>query len=112
MTIPNVTAGQTIAPSWGNAVADQLNDLPVAIQTGAVAPTFTSGDSTSISFPSAFASAPVIHVQIIAVGTTANWSWSVKALSASAFTVRLYSNGSVYTGSAVTVHWMASGALA
>lgn len=27
MTIPNVTLGEDIQPSWGNAVADSLNGL-------------------------------------------------------------------------------------
>ena len=111
MTIDNVTAGTLIDPAWGNAVADQLNELPPAMQYGKDTVSHTAGVSQTITFPDAFAAAPTIVVTAVAIGTGVEWSYAVRSLSATSFTMYLVGNGTASAGS-MTYHWTAIGALA
>lgn len=60
MTIPAVTAGALIDPAWGNAVAEQLNDLPLMIQAGALVGTTDPSSFLTVTFPVAFGAPPVV----------------------------------------------------
>lgn len=71
MTIPAVAAGALIDPAWGNAVADQLNDLPTLIQHGTITGTTDANGRLTVTFPTAFSSAPTVTATAVFNNTSA-----------------------------------------
>lgn len=115
MTIASVTAGTLITPAWGNSVADQLNK-GVTI-SGSV--TYDGLSSTGYgplhSFPSTWASAPILVATVFQTTASANAGYYVKVIniSASAFRFRHYQTDGFWDdGVTGTIYWIAHGTLA
>lgn len=109
MTIPNLAVDDTLAESWFDAVADQLNDLPQMIQSGSGAVTLDAGGLGTITFPTAFAAAPVVLLTV-QLSTGAQRTAQIESITASAVVVRCYNAGTLEVSTTRNVHWIALGA--
>lgn len=112
MTIPNVSAGQTVDPAWGNAVADQLNDLPDGFQHGRVAGTTTGNATLTITFPRAFAADPDVVATAIRTSNTAQATAHVFSVSTTQAVLVFTTNDSPDNGVSRSAFWMAAGPIA
>lgn len=109
MTIPAVSAGAIIDPAWGNAVADQLNDLPLFVQSGSHVSAPDGNGSFTITFPEPFASPPIVVAQMLLNSTATAYDVFTRTVSATQVTMRQTANNASLT-TAGTVHWIAIGA--
>jgi hypothetical protein len=110
MTIDNVTAGELIDPEWGNAVADQLNNLPEAVIAGATTASTDGSGNLAITFGDTFASAPRITVTPASTNCSQGYILSVSTTGA---VFRCFSAaGATVASASVTVQWIAFGELA
>ena len=112
MTIAPVAAGQLIDPAWGNSVADQLNDLPLAIQHDATSVTLSSTGTAVITFPQTFTGTPSMPAP--AVNGTGLYVAFISSIGATSFTVavRRNDNGAALASTSVNIGWIAIGELA
>ncbi len=107
MTIPAVAAGTIIDPAWGNAVTDQLNDLPLKIVTGKTAVTFDGAGAGTLNFGYTFGASPVLCCNII-VGTSTQRTVTIASLATSSAGLFTASNNAAASGS-LTISWIAVG---
>ena len=106
MTIDNVTAGTLIDPAWGNAVADQLNDLPY-IAHGV---TSSSVGVRTVTFGVTFADPPTVMVGPSVVSSN---QYGAHLGTVTTTTARVYvTMNDASAAASVPVHWVAFGTLA
>lgn len=108
MAISSVVAGEIVDPAWGNAVAEQLNELPLKIEYGRTTVTTDAGGVATITFTSPFGSSPVIPMP--AVPGTSVYITFVSSTDPTEFdvTVEAATTGAPYVGS-ITIGWLAIG---
>ena len=116
MTIGSVAAGGTIQASWGNSVADQLNNLPPAIQWGTwTGNTNSSGWTGGQTFPEAFASTPLMWFSVHETDSQQQITAQriPSAMSATGWGARILIDGvRVDSDGPFTIDWIAIGTLA
>ena len=111
MTVPNLGPLDIISEAWVDAVADQLNDLPPAIQYGSNSATSdaVTGDM-SVVFPVAFASPPTVIVSP-GINTNLQRTLLITAITSTGFTVRATSNDALDLNANYVIQWVAIGVL-
>lgn len=115
MTIDAVTGGATITSTWGNSVADQLNDLPPGLVFGRLTGTTDATGLLTITFGVTFSAAPVVIASRESANAVSPSDCFVVAGSITTTTaqVRLFSAGTRQDSTAgQTVVWAAFGAIA
>ena len=109
MTIDSVVAGETIDPDWGNAVADQLNGLPLLIQTGSVSVASDAGtvSSQAFSFAEDFDAAPILVCNLVSSGD--QYVVTAGTTTASGSTLYVFRTDGGAIASSRTVNYIAIG---
>jgi hypothetical protein len=85
-------------------------NLPVLIQAGVKSATTDGSGSVTLTFPTAFATVPVVTANLLAPagGTSGTFVAVLQSVTASAAVFRVYNQaGSVVSATAVSVHWQA-----
>lgn len=112
MTVPDLAFDDTIDEAWCDAVTEQLNDLPLAVESGIVtgASTDASGN-IAVTFAEAFAAEPAVFLTRRTGGGTVLFTAMYAGGSTTGFTVTMFS-GTTRQASAggMGFNWLAIGA--
>lgn len=106
--IPNVSAGALVDPAWGNEVTDALN----GIQSGTASGNTDANGLITITFPAAFADSTYVFVGTpVQSASSTQRSVHINNKNAGSITVRYTANDGPLASTAVTIDWIAIGAL-
>lgn len=94
----------------GNTVASVQSGGKTVIESGSFTSVFTSAPATAgtLTFPTAFATAPIVHMQVI-VGASLDVNVNLQGVTTTTATWRLFQNVGTSISATVTVHWIAIG---
>lgn len=112
MTLPNVVPEEVITSDGWNDIVDQLNNLPMAIQSGSITATSDGNGDITVTFPEEFAANPVVTATRV-TGANVQIGLHIASLTPASVTFTCTSNDSVQVSQAsIVINWIAVGVLA